>query len=214
MKDYKSSIALHADDSAAELELHALLTRGVFDSPADRARHILAVLMSDGSAAGRAIRAASPDETLDHARAEFAARVADGTRCVLCGRHGKIYRRQVNSGQARKLIVAFRRFGADWFSMPELVRDLGLPGRDEAALNYFGLIESSLGRRPDGGKLGLWRVTFKGRRYVERALAIPRYALVYNGEVLGFDGQERMIDAALGQAFDWDVLMGNKADTP
>jgi hypothetical protein len=246
-----------SDLSPAERELLTLTTRGVYASPADRARAILAHLRGSESLAGQEVRklptpadgctctphsqdagggytehlleydpacpehsehvydphagawVKAPGRTLVEAAAEFELHVEDGIHCPVCGRYGKVYRRPLNSSQARKLIAAYRRHGDAWFNLPALLADLKLPGRDESALRYFRLLEDSLEVRADGGRAGVWRVTDKGAAFVRETLKVPRYAVVRNGSVLRLEGEDVGIRDVLGAGFDLHELMAS-----
>lgn len=134
-----------------------------------------------------------------------AAREPGGTECPACFQHVQIYRRTINSGMARSLIAMYRIGGTDWIHLPT---QLGARSREEGKLAYWELVEEELARRPDGGRAGYWRVTPKGELFVRNQLVVPKYALVYNGRFLGYEGTDRVgIRDALGKKFDYTELM-------
>lgn len=142
--------------------------------------------------------------SLNAANAWLAARVADGVHCPCCGQYAKVYKRQINASMARSLITMWRAAGLDWAHLPTVV---GSRSREEGKLAYWGLIEESLGKRADGGRAGYWRVTPAGEDYVRGGLALPKYALVYDGKVIEWDGPQLTVRDALGHQFDYEELM-------
>jgi hypothetical protein len=128
-----------------------------------------------------------------------------GANCPLCGQLAKMYRRKINAGMAHALIEMYRHGRADWFYLPDITKRW--QGRDEAGLRYWGLIEEASTPRPDGGRAGWWRVTDKGIAFVRWNLKVPKYVLVYDGRVFGFDGPDVDIKDALGTKFDYHDLM-------
>ncbi len=151
----------------------------------------------------------SPGVTLADARAWLELMKYDeGVHCPCCGQWSKVYWRTVTSSMARALILFWREGGtSEWVHGPTIV---GRARADEGKLRYWGLVEESFGRREDGGRSGFWRVTERGEAFVKNQLRIPRYALVYDGELLGFDDQDDTIGIrdALSYRFSYSELMG------
>lgn len=105
---------------------------------------------------------------------------------------------------ARALIIMYQRNGTEWFHLPSAIGY----GGDAAKLRYWGLIEESGGIREDGGRAGYWRVTGDGEWWALGRTKLAKYALVYNGRLLGFDAEEQVVIAdALGTKFDYNELM-------
>lgn len=70
-----------------------------------------------------------------------------------------------------------------------------------------GLIEEERVNRPDGGRAGYWRVTPLGERFVKQGVALPTYALIYDGRVLGLEGPPLYIHQTLSKKFNYNELM-------
>lgn len=130
-----------------------------------------------------------------------------GTVCPACTQTVKVYRRKVNSGMARSLIAMYVIDAYGWIHLPS---QIGARSREEGKLAYWGLVEESPDPREDGGRAGWWRLTAAGRAFVQQQKAIPEYARVYNGRVLGFDGAMVSIVDALGTKFNYDDLMAGR----
>lgn len=152
------------------------------------------------------------DLTLDEARAVIQRRRSEGLACPLCDQNVKVYRRKLGSATVRTMIVMMQHAGSGYVHVPDLL------GRVAPALlsqggyatmgHWWGLLEESPECREDGSKSsGKWRVTEKGVRFLHQQLRVPKYALLYNDECLGFDGPEIHIGEALGNKFDYAALM-------
>lgn len=147
--------------------------------------------------------------TLGRAQAWLRERVAKaGALCPCCGQRAQVYRRALNSGMARSLVLMYRAAGTDWQHVPTTT--LG-GSREEGKLRYWGLVQEA-DERHGGQRVGWWRVTEDGARFVKGETRVPRWALVYNGRCLGHDGsQTTSIREALGDHFSYDALMNTPA---
>lgn len=142
--------------------------------------------------------------SLGEARGWLRERVDRGEHCPLCGQHSKVYKRKLNSGMARSLILMHKRGGSGWIHIPT---ELPARSREEGKLRYWGLIEESPVEREDGGRAGWWRVTSTGTRFVLGRSTVPKYARIYDDRLLRLDGEPIDIWDALGDKFDYDELM-------
>ncbi len=142
--------------------------------------------------------------TLAQARDLLRELVVEGVHCPCCTRYAKVYKRTINSGMAQSLIVMYRTNGLQWQHVPTTV---GRSSAEEGKLAYWGLIEGEIERRPDGGRPGVWRVTEKGKSFLECWTTVKKYATVYDGRVLDISGPEISIVDALGKKFNYRELM-------
>lgn len=138
--------------------------------------------------------------SLGDAKEWLRRRVEDGEKCPCCGQFSKVYKRKINSGMARALISMYKQSTLEWFHLPS-VRTW--TSRDEAALAYFGLIEQA----GVGFAQGTWRVTELGQLFVLGRIRVHKYARVYDGRLLGLQGDLVDIKDALGDKFDYEELM-------
>jgi hypothetical protein len=127
--------------------------------------------------------------------------------CPCCDQLVKVYRRNIAGSTAYDLI----RF-ANGTSLGEerhirhiTMRSSG--GGDFAKLLYWGLVEEAVNTSTNKRTSGMWRITPKGYDFVLNKLAIPKYALVYNGKFLGFEGDSVTIEDCLGTNFNYRELM-------
>ena len=145
--------------------------------------------------------------TLHDARREFRDALTkedDGTNCPCCDRFAKIYRRKINPGMARIIIVMRQRLN-EWFH----VKDLERFSRNVSQLGWWGLVESrSKDEEEDKKCSGLWRLTHQGRLFADGITRVPKYAVIYSCEVLGFEGDTVSIEETLGDKFSYSKLMG------
>jgi len=81
-------------------------------------------------------------------------------------------------------------------------------GADFAKLRYWGLIMELENDNPKKKNSGIWIITKKGGEFLKSGKQIPKYALIYNGKFLDFDGDEIItIQSALGNKFNYQELM-------
>lgn len=150
--------------------------------------------------------------TLSAAREYLQANIVNGVTCPCCGQQAKVYRRRITKTSARTLITLWAQFGSDYGHIPSLVAthfpDKAHQGGYHTIPQYWGLIEAQPSDLHDGKRDGYWRVTDVGERFLRGEIGIPMYALTYNGETVGFDGQEQHIYDCLGAVFDLDEVCG------
>ncbi len=117
-----------------------------------------------------------------------------GTTCLVCDKHGQVYRRRVSAPMAAWLVRFYRvsaqgsRNGqAPWIDLardtPDRMQNMT---RDYSKLAWWGLIEAHPDNpRPTTKKAkseGRWRCTHEGGLYVFRRHEIIRYKWEYNSE--------------------------------
>lgn len=145
---------------------------------------------------------------LGDARKWLDERKAEGETCPCCGQHAKLYKRIITSGIAWSLIGLYRHGAAErYVHKPTVLKGWGSASRDESTARYWGLLVEETTQREDGGRAGYWRLTVRGIAFVRDAGVVQKYALVYNGECLGLEGELIGIRDALGTKFDYDELM-------
>lgn len=131
-----------------------------------------------------------------------------GFVCPACGRFGKRYDRQISAGNARFLIQLCYLTGGDTTRWVDVPTEIPTPGGDYGKLRHWGLIEPSDIARGDGSRRsGWWRITEKGVSFARAHTAVPKYALVYDDALEGFDGPLVWIQECLGKKFDYNELM-------
>ncbi len=162
-------------------------------------------------------RAVKPtaDATLREARAWLQVRLRKGEECPCCRRHARVYRRRLDSGNARALLllVELHARGEQWVSIHRIVQKLGTSGIDASKLARWGLIEAKPSLSdPAKRTSGMWRPTPAGISFALGRSTVPKFADVYDGKTLRLDATQRVhIREALGKRFDYAALMANIA---
>jgi hypothetical protein len=172
---------------------------------------------------------APPVMTMVEGRAAFEAGVwNDGIVCPCCDRWGKGYKRKLNAGMARALIVFYRITVQltpedGWINVT--VHDLpGLPRLSDALrlnlqhweytkLSFWGLIEARPNQDPnrDRDGSGIWRLTSLGVDFVRSRVSVPRHVFVLDNTARGFSDERIEIGAAWGDGFNFDELMADSS---
>lgn len=155
-------------------------------------------------------------DSLEEAKQFVQANLKRGTVCPCCGQHAKVYRRTINSTMARALMLIYQHLQKhptpDWIHVSSFLvhakGDSSIAGGDVVKLRFWGLLERAVGVRPDGSnRIGEYKLTDLGRRFVEGAATVPSYVLLFNQELLGISPDMISIQDALGQAFNYAELM-------
>jgi hypothetical protein len=91
-------------------------------------------------------------------------------------------------------------------------------GGDASKLRFWGLLFPVEGEREDGSRRnGWWRLTERGRRFCQGALAVPQYVFIFNDtayspEAAGVPGEKRgglvTLRDVMGEGFDYAEMMG------
>ena len=136
-----------------------------------------------------------------------------GVTCPCCDQLAKRYHRALNSGMARSLITMYkihRRKGFEhWIHLATEMRS-DRNSREEGKLaSAWGLLEELNEQREDGGRAGYWRLTQKGKSFVENRTVVPKYAFFYNAEFTGFDRTAGTVNIkdCLRDKFNYSELM-------
>jgi hypothetical protein len=142
--------------------------------------------------------------TLGEARDKLRELVEDGEHCPCCTQFAKVYKRRIHASMAATLIRMYRAVPPEQFMY---LPDIPQKARDCTFLRYWDLIAEESVVRPDGGRAGWWRVTREGHLFVRGEVFTPKYARVYDGRCLGFEGDAVSIHDCLGKKFNYRELM-------
>ena len=131
-----------------------------------------------------------------------------GADCPVCGQFVRVYKRAINASMAAQLVRAYKKFGDYYgFHIKDILEGDG-GGADFAKLRYWNIIKELKNDDPKKKNSGRWIITDFGRKFVMGYRQIPKYALIYNGRFLDFDGDEIItIQDALGNRFNYQTLM-------
>jgi hypothetical protein len=151
----------------------------------------------------------SPDAPLRLVKKMLLARMEKGVVCPCCEQHVKVYRRTMTSAMAYTALVLYKVSGPGQFvNVPKVLNGHGsvAAGGDYAKLVYWGLLEG-------GSAPGEYRVTVRGRDFVECRIAVPKAVYVYNGIPIREDSSENVtIVDAMGAKYSYDSLMSGEFD--
>ena len=149
--------------------------------------------------------------TIQEAKTHLRENFDKGTGCPCCGQFVKRYRRSIYGTMARMLIAFYRLKHPGFMHVNDVIRLTGLADYrcgDWAKLVYWGLIEEkSKGKNEDKRTSGYWRITDRGKEFVEGALTVPKYIYLYNQKYMGNDGPEVHIRDCIGKKFSYEELM-------
>ena len=144
-------------------------------------------------------------------RKEFMQRLKDGDKgnCPCCQRYAQVYKRRIYDSIARQLIRLYTLGGdKDYVNAVHLILKGSHSTQDFQKAKYFDLIERRPLSEDDLGKTsGWWRLTERGVQFVQGKLAIPHIALVFDDNVLGFEGNPVTIKDCLDEHFSYERLM-------
>jgi|TARA_R110002020_G_scaffold292835_1_gene508239 hypothetical protein len=139
-------------------------------------------------------------EAKQHLRDNF----KKGTECPCCGKYVKAYKRKLNSGIARALILMYRlgAYNGKYIHVQNEFAKLKLRATtmDYAYAEKWKLIN-------DGDDIGTWTLTQRGVQFVLGQTFLPDHCLVYNGNVYSWSDDLVNITTALTNSFNYDELM-------
>ena len=143
-------------------------------------------------------------KTLAEAKQHLRTSFKDGTECPCCGKYVKAYKRKLNSGMARALILIYTltKDGKYIHVQDEFAKlRLRATTMDYAYAEKWKLIESDLDQN------GYWRITQLGKSFVLNQIDLPEYCLVYNGSVYKWADNKIGIKTALTTLWSYTDLM-------
>ena len=152
-----------------------------------------------------------PDSmTLGEARQWLRSQLKDGAACPCCTQHAQVYRWSLYSTAVRALAF-YARLGqhneGGWVHTTE-IKKAGHRGQGDASrLLHWGLVERDPNDRPDGGRSGYWRITQRGADFLYGRTTIPKYVYVFDGRVLGMDGDHVSVRDVIGTKFSYEEMM-------
>lgn len=139
--------------------------------------------------------------------------------CLACGQTVKVYRRNLNGPMAQILCLIYKYFAnpnhQEWLHVDEYLKKFQINCRYYSLLQHWGLIEGMPGERNDGSRrTGYWRITRKGKEFVEGITRVPVAFYMFNSDVetmLGVDGfdveQVSIGDCLKSGGFDYQEIM-------
>jgi len=140
-----------------------------------------------------------------------------GSTCPCCTQLAKRYKRKLNSSMAYALVLIYRAFRGErqeWLHVPDYLTEVcrtgpTIRGGDWAKLVHWGLIEPKSDEiRSDGSKrVGFYRITQRGRDFVEGRIRVPQHVLIYAERCMGTSEETTSLEEALKDRFNFRELM-------
>lgn len=146
-------------------------------------------------------------DTINTAKQFFRDGLRKGIVCPCCNRFAKIYSRKLNNAMAIGLAMFYDKTtssGQVWIHMERFFKGENCKATirgDFTKLRYWELIELN------SEKAGFYRITQKGIDFLNNKIKIPKSALIYNDEVLGFSEKQVSVNDVVKEFFDFEVLM-------
>jgi hypothetical protein len=150
-------------------------------------------------------------ETVAQARDRVRANAEDGCTCPCCGQLVKVYRRRIHREMvlflARLQRACDRGRNPHAFYGPRDIRGDGAKAStDGTFLRHWGLIECEI---VDGApKRGRYRITARGRLFINGGERVPAVALFLCGDCIGFEEGTCTASQCYGEAFDYRAVVG------
>ena len=149
------------------------------------------------------------DRSLGEARRYVLANRGKGVKCPCCGQFVKVYRRTINKEMVRDLVTLEQLSAVE--SYTHVRNDVRRLSHEVAQLSWWGLVKPKPGERDDGGRNGWWRITPKGRLFLQGNLQLPKYAMIFDGQCFAFDLSKQVtVHDAWKSPFDLQQLMGGR----
>lgn len=130
--------------------------------------------------------------------------------CPLCNQRMQRYKRSINRKMIETLCKLYRLNlleNGRWVSVEDIYQK-GQAG-DYAKLRFWGLIEAGDKRHAYKNSIGYWRITDLGKLFCEGKVDVAKYAIIYDNECVGFEGEKRTTAAqCYGENFNYAELMG------
>lgn len=132
----------------------------------------------------------------------------EGIVCPCCGQDVKLYKRRIYKSMAICLIKLYKLTVQGNTNFYFHVSEFDATGGDFAKLSYWGLIKEKINQPGQKGRTsGYWLITNLGTAYVKNLVGVERFAKIFDGRLVGFEGEQVKIREALGKTFDYEEMM-------
>lgn len=145
--------------------------------------------------------------TIKDAKDALRAELIEGSHCPVCTRWAQLQKWQM-TGRDGKLLIQMYNSKTEYI---HIMKKLSPPDGRYARMRFWGLIEAR-GDVPKGDvkASGFWKITDKGRQFVENRIRVPKKVKVFNNHSYGFiDDESVSIYEVLGKKFSYSELMSN-----
>ena len=146
-------------------------------------------------------------ETIAEGKQLLRAQWEKGVSCPCCGQFVKLYKRKLNSNQARDLIRLYRKSGGNTEVFVHVSQFSMDRGGDFAKLAYWGLTTDAPNDDKNKRTSGMWRITEAGIDFVNGKSTVPKYTFTYNSKSVSQSQARIDIYKAIGTRFSYSELM-------
>ena len=165
-------------------------------------------------------------QTVEFAQRRVASFMDEGTRCPCCGQHVEVRHEVMTRSVAEPLIWMAENYAeidwsasravlteSRWVSVAESGPKSFRSARHYTRAKYWGLIEKLEGDTiGDDLKSGMWRITQRGVDFVSGRVLLPKRAVVYLGQLRGYEGDLVDIEQTLKREFRLKDSIGQYID--
>jgi hypothetical protein len=149
---------------------------------------------------------------LEKLRFEWYLTIAnDGGYCPCCDKWGKISSQGMSEARALTLLWIHRTPHEDgWVNVAKLAPKWILRAKNFSLMKHWGLIESDVNTTQNRRGSGRWRVTDKGRSFINETISVPAKVWLYNDEIQGWSTDHVYFRDCFGVRFNFDEIMQEK----
>lgn len=128
----------------------------------------------------------------------------DGGHCPVCDKFGKVYKIKLSQALALALKwVADHGKEDGWIDVQTQGPRWMLRAKTYPLLAHWDMIESQSSRS------GIWRITPKGRAFLDGSVLAPKAVYIYDNSVWAFDAENIPFRGCFGVKFDFAELMSS-----
>lgn len=131
--------------------------------------------------------------------------------CTACGHIPNLFKRQLYGTLVKKLALLYgmdKQYPGTYHHIKHFTVSsfkFNWTAGDFAKLRYWGLIESNMPYKKKP-RSGMWRITQKGKDFIDGKIEIPRYAYLSDGALKEFSQETVGVRKALGKKFSYDEI--------
>ena len=128
--------------------------------------------------------------------------------CPLCDQRMQRYKRSINKKMVETLFKLYKKNLLEdgrWVPVQEIYTK-GSSG-DYAKLRHWGLIEAMDKRSAYKNSVGYWRITALGKLFAEGNVKVAKFAVLYDNQCVGFEGDQVNVAQCHGENFSYPALM-------
>lgn len=155
--------------------------------------------------------------TIEQLKKEMSVNLRKGCVCKVCNQFAKIYSRKITASMAAGLCIIYNESGEDYIHIETLFKNkLNIPSSlrgDIPKLRFWNLLIPKEGEKEDGNpNNGYYKITEKGKRFVEGKVYVYSHVDIYNNEFFGYSEKSKEITIydALTDKFNYNELMNEK----